>query len=190
MPYLWGAALEAHRTGVPMLRPMLLDFPDDLSCETLDRQYMLGDSLLVAPVFSSEGEVTYYAPEGTWTSLLTGETVQGGVWRHETHDMLSLPLLVRPNTVLAIGSRTDTTDYDFTEEVTFRVYGLEDGKQATATIHSAKGEEALSAVVTRSGNEVSATVRGDGVWRVVWIGEGGRESVFALTSEGEASLAL
>jgi alpha-D-xyloside xylohydrolase len=57
MPYLYGAAVEAHRTGVPVMRPMLLEFPDDPACRTLDRQYLLGPDLLVAPVLSAEGEV-------------------------------------------------------------------------------------------------------------------------------------
>jgi len=57
MPYLYGAAVEAHERGVPAMRAMLLEFPDDPGCDTLDRQYMLGGSLLVAPVFSPDGTV-------------------------------------------------------------------------------------------------------------------------------------
>ena len=59
-----------------MLRAMLLEFPDDPTCATLDRQYMLGDSLLVAPVFSADGWVEYYVPEGRWTHYLSGEVVE------------------------------------------------------------------------------------------------------------------
>ena len=51
-----------------MMRPMFLEFPEDLTCETLDRQYMLGDSLMVAPIFKESGEVSYYLPEGIWTN--------------------------------------------------------------------------------------------------------------------------
>jgi len=86
MPYLWSAALEAHREGVPMLRAMLLEFPDDPACDTLDRQYLLGRSLLVAPVFTEDGTVDYYLPAGRWTNLLTGQVQEG--WRREQHDFL------------------------------------------------------------------------------------------------------
>ncbi|NED89084.1 alpha-xylosidase, partial [Streptomyces sp. SID11233] len=72
MPYLYRAALQAHAEGVPVMRAMLLEFPDDPACRTLDRQYMLGDDLLVAPVLAPDGSVEYYVPEGTWTHLLTG----------------------------------------------------------------------------------------------------------------------
>jgi alpha-glucosidase (family GH31 glycosyl hydrolase) len=47
-----------------MLRAMMLEFPDDPACDYLDRQYMLGDSVLVAPVFSEAGDVQFWLPEG------------------------------------------------------------------------------------------------------------------------------
>ena len=53
-----------------MLRAMMLEFPDDPTCDYLDLQYMLGDSLLVAPIFSHDGSVRFYVPEGRWTNLL------------------------------------------------------------------------------------------------------------------------
>ena len=62
MPYLYGQAVAAHQTGVPVLRPMAVEFPDDPACGYLDRQYMLGDRLLVAPVFSASGETLVLPP--------------------------------------------------------------------------------------------------------------------------------
>jgi alpha-D-xyloside xylohydrolase len=95
LPYIMDSAREASGKGIPVLRAMFLEFPNDPACAYLDRQYMLGPDLLVAPVFSEDGEVSYYLPEGEWTRLLTGETVKGGSWKKEKHDFLSLPLLVR-----------------------------------------------------------------------------------------------
>ncbi|WP_366932604.1 hypothetical protein [Thermotoga sp.] len=60
------------------MRSMILEFPDDLTCSYLDRQYTLEESFLVVPSFSETGEVTYYLPEGVWTHLLTEERVEGG----------------------------------------------------------------------------------------------------------------
>src|SRR3954466_11785054 len=56
MPYLWAAAVQAHTDGIPVMRAMVLEFPADPTCAFLDRQYMLGPDLLVAPVFSDEGD--------------------------------------------------------------------------------------------------------------------------------------
>jgi hypothetical protein len=74
-------------------------FPDDRTCRHLDMQYMLGPALIVAPVFASNGEVSYYLPEGEWRHLLTGRVVQGAGWHTETHGYRSLPLWV----VLSVG---------------------------------------------------------------------------------------
>ncbi|MBZ0303750.1 MAG: alpha-xylosidase, partial [Anaerolineae bacterium] len=95
MPYLLDAAQEAHAHGWPMLRAMLLEFPADRTCRTIDTQYMLGPALLVAPVFDPTGTVTYYLPDGEWRHLLTGAVVQGPGWRTETCDYFSLPVWVR-----------------------------------------------------------------------------------------------
>ncbi|MFC4560230.1 alpha-xylosidase [Nocardiopsis mangrovi] len=123
MPYLFGAAVQAHEQGTPVMRAMLLEFPGDPSCHHLDTQYMLGDDLLVAPVLSADDTVEYYVPEGEWTRLLTGETVTGPGWRRESHGFDSLPLLVRPGAVLPVGATDTRPDYDHLDGVTLRVYG-------------------------------------------------------------------
>ncbi|GAA1683014.1 alpha-xylosidase [Microbacterium lacus] len=122
MPYLYAASLEAASLGTPLLRPMALEFPDDPAVGYLDRQYMLGADILVAPVFSASGDVDFYLPDGTWTHLLTGEQVEGGRWRRERHDFLSLPLYVRPGAVIPWGARTDRPDYDYLEGLRLRVF--------------------------------------------------------------------
>ena len=148
MPYLYGAAVEAHEHGTPMMRPMMLEFPDDPACDTLDRQYMMGESLLVAPVFHADSHVDYYLPDGLWTSLLDGRKVQGGRWQKETHDFLSLPLMVRPGTVLPMGKHDDRPDYDYTDGLELHVYQLAEGQTVTVKIPDLKGQLAATYTVT------------------------------------------
>lgn len=148
MPYLYGAAVEAHEHGTPMMRPMMLEFPDDPACDTLDRQYMMGESLLVAPVFHEDSHVDYYLPDGLWTSLLDGRKVQGGHWQKETHDFLSLPLMVRPGTVLPMGKHDDRPDYDYTDGLELHVYQLAEGQTVTVKIPDLKGQLAATYTVT------------------------------------------
>jgi alpha-D-xyloside xylohydrolase len=95
LPYLLDCATEAHEKGLPVLRAMFLEFPEDPACAYLDRQYMLGPNVLVAPVFSPDGFVSYYLPAGDWTQVLTGEQTSGGGWRREQHGYFSLPLWKR-----------------------------------------------------------------------------------------------
>lgn len=162
MPYLFRAAVQASERGIPCMRAMLLDFPDDPAVEMLDRQYMLGDALLVAPVMSEKGEVAYYLPQGRWSHLLTGETVQGGLWRKETYDFMGLPLWVRHNSFLAIGGVTSRPDYDYAEGVRLGLYGLEDGRQASVTVHTVKGEPDLTVEAVRDGSTITFTAEGSG----------------------------
>ncbi|KAA2252224.1 alpha-xylosidase [Solihabitans fulvus] len=132
MPYLDQVARQAVAQGVPMMRAMVLEFPDDPACTHLERQYMLGDSLLVAPVFSDDGDVSYYVPEGEWTDLLTGQAVSGPRWVRDRRGFLEMPILVRPNTVLPVGAVDSRPDYAYAEDVTLRLYSLREGTQVTA----------------------------------------------------------
>ncbi|MGW2492259.1 alpha-xylosidase [Streptomyces sp. NPDC001606] len=134
MPYLYEAARTAHTEGLPMMRAMVLEFPDDPGCAHLERQYMLGPDLLVAPVFSDEGDVSYYVPDGTWTHFADGRTVTGPRWVRERHGFLSAPLLVRPGAVLPVGAVADRPDYDHADGVTLRAYGLARGARVTVPV--------------------------------------------------------
>lgn len=59
MPYVYQLGLQPHVNGTPVMRSMFVEFPDDPACRTLDHQYMFGPSMLVAPVFTYSGEVSY-----------------------------------------------------------------------------------------------------------------------------------
>lgn len=179
MPYLFAKAIEAHEHGIPMMRAMMLEFPDDPASHTLDRQYMLGDSLLVAPVFSFDDTVEYYVPAGRWTSYISGEVIEGPKWIRETHGFQSVPLLVRPNTVLTVGANDSRPDYDYSDGVTFEIYELEDGAEARAIVPAQDGSVGGSVRVRREGRLVTAAVEGSITnWRLVVIGAGdGRGAV-------------
>lgn len=94
-PYLVETMREVSEKGLPMMRPMLLAFPEDPTAWFLDQQYMLGPDLLVAPVFTASGEVTFYLPAGQWRNYFTDEIIEGGRWLTETHGFKSLPLYLR-----------------------------------------------------------------------------------------------
>ncbi len=161
MPYLYGAAAEAHRTGVPMMRPMLLEFPHDPACRPLDRQYMLGPDLLVAPVFSRDGDVEVYLPEGTWTHLLSGERVTGPCWRTERHGYDSLPLYVREGAVLPLAGDDSRPDGDWLDAPVLLVHPS-DATDYTAevTVPDTAGLPAATFHVRRDGDLLRVTASG------------------------------
>ncbi len=141
MPYLYPASSQAASHGTPVMRAMMLEFPEDPACDYLDRQYMLGDDLLVAPVFSEEGDVDFYLPQGRWTHLLNNEVAEGSRWHRQQHGFDSLPLYVRPNTLLALGSNDQKPDYDYSQQTEFHLFELEDGAVAESAITDLNGKK-------------------------------------------------
>jgi alpha-D-xyloside xylohydrolase len=178
MPYLYRAAVQAHKSGAPVLRAMLLEFPDDPACDTLDRQYMLGDDLLVAPVFSGDGNVDYYVPAGRWTNILDGNVVVGPRWVREQHGVMSLPLLARPNSIIPTGSRNDTPDYEYAEGVRLQIYELEEGKTATCEVPDRIGNTRAVFTASLEGKTITIRVEGEAKdWSALLVGVHGAQAL-------------
>lgn len=90
VPYL----TEEAKTGLPLMRPMALEFQNDPACAYLDHQYMLGSKILIAPVFDEEGKVTYYLPKGKWRDIYTGDVKEltEGKFYTETRGYMEMPI--------------------------------------------------------------------------------------------------
>lgn len=166
MPYLYRNAVETHETGVPMMRAMVLEYQEDENCAFLDRQYMLGDSLLVAPVFNENGIADYYLPEGIWTNLITNKKYQGKRWIKEYHGYQSLPLMVPDNSVIAVGGEWETTDYDYSHDVTFHIFEPCNDSEISTCVYSARGEKKLSMICMKKENTLRIQVQGEGSWKI------------------------
>ena len=166
MPYLWKTAITAHTEGIPSMRAMVLEYTQDKMCNYLDKQYMLGDSLLVAPIFNEEGIGEYYLPEeqGAWTNFFTGEKEEGGKWYSRKYGYLDIPLMVRPNSVIAIGACEEGPEYDYAYNVTFRVYEVT--SQASAVVYDMEGRKAAELTVRRDGNRLEITAETDKAFTV------------------------
>ena len=100
LPYLYSYAFEAAESGLPIARPMILEFPDDPTCVHLDLQYMLGRELLVAPIFSARGLAELYLPRGGWIHLLTGEQIEGPAWVRREVPLGEMPLYLRGDSLV------------------------------------------------------------------------------------------
>ena len=158
MPYIFSAAVNAHMTGIPVMRAMVLEFPGDICCEDLDRQYMLGGSLLVAPVMRENGTVTYYLPAGEWTHLLSNSSVTGGKWVTERYDYFSLPLFAHENSIIPIGRDRTRPDYEYTDGLALHVFALKD--RAETAVYDANGSLALAARAVNNNGSVTVSLKG------------------------------
>lgn len=172
MPYLYRQAVRSHQEGIPMMRPMFVEFPQDRACEPLDKQYMMGDSLLVAPVFKESKEVEYYLPKGRWYNILTNQVVKGGSWQKEYHDYFTMPLLVRENTILAVGNCTEKPDYEYCDGVTFCLSVFQDGAEGEAEVTDLTGTTVMKAKARREGAVIYLHVEGgNGNWSYQVLGQ-------------------
>jgi len=103
VPYLQASALEATRTGIPVMRAMPLAFPDEPDTWDAQLQYLLGPSLLVAPVVRADGRVRIVLPQGRWFDLTAGEWLDGGRSIERTYALGDVPLFGREGHVLPLG---------------------------------------------------------------------------------------
>ena len=158
MPYLYKTAVETSKTGIPTMRSMVLEYTKDRNCAYLDKQYMLGDNLLVAPIFNEDSLGIYYLPEGTWTDFLTGEVKEGGKWYEQTYDYLHLPLFAKPNSIIVMGCTDEKPDYEYEKNTEIRIYALEDGHTATSIVYGMDNEVKMEITATRTGNKISVCV--------------------------------
>ena len=103
LPYIYSHAYNATKTGLPMIRAMVLEFQDDPSTHNLQDQYMFGDAFLVAPVYKPVSKRTVYLPEGTWHDYETGKEYTGPTTLHIEPPLENLPLYVRENSIIPMG---------------------------------------------------------------------------------------
>jgi alpha-D-xyloside xylohydrolase len=162
MPYLYAAAVTANQTGIPCMRSMVMEFTEDKTCHYLDKQYMLGDSLLVAPIFNDQSMAEYYLPKGVWTDFFTGEVKNGGQWITEKHGYLSIPLLVKENSIVVLGAHDDRPDYDYADGAEIRMYQLLNGMETSAVVYGTDNKEALSVTACRDKNRITVTLHTQG----------------------------
>ena len=160
MPYLYKTSVDTSKSGVPTMRSMVLEFTADRNCHYLDKQYMLGDNLLVAPIFNDQSMGIFYLPKGTWTDFFTGEVMEGGTWAERKYDYLHLPLMARENSIIAMGACDNRPDYDYADGAELRIYSMQDGGKAETVIYDQKQNVDLTASAERAGNQITLKTEG------------------------------
>lgn len=125
LPYLYSYGYDAHLTGLPMMRAMVLEFPDDPSAYSIDLQYMLGSELMVAPIFNSAGRRHVYFPAGRWIDFWTHEIIAGPQTRCIEAPLDVLPLYIRADSLIPTMEPTPRLVDEPFEFVTFVGYVID-----------------------------------------------------------------
>ncbi len=99
MPYIYAQAKKCTQTGLPMLRALFVEFPNDPGAWKVDDAYLFGEDIYVAPLFEEETSRDVYLPTGQWIDYQTGKAYEGG-WHHITAGDIPVVMLVRSGSVI------------------------------------------------------------------------------------------
>jgi alpha-D-xyloside xylohydrolase len=122
MPYVYAQAKDCSERGLPMVRALLVEFPDDPGAWLVEDEYMFGSQMLVAPLLESGNSRTVYLPRGQWIDYQTSKVYVSG---YQTIQVGSIPviILVRDGSVIPhapLAQRTDQIRWDKLELRTYK----------------------------------------------------------------------
>jgi alpha-glucosidase len=122
LPFLYTALEEAHRTGLPIFRPLLLNYQNDYNTLSIDDEFMVGTDLLAAPILRpAQTSRLVYLPEGMWFDFWTGRQFQGGATVRVDAPLETVPLFVRAGAIIPMGPEMNYVG-EKTGPLTFSVY--------------------------------------------------------------------
>ncbi|HWR14996.1 MAG TPA: TIM-barrel domain-containing protein [Terriglobales bacterium] len=123
VPYLRSAFARYALDGTPPFRALVLDYPNDLRLHGIDSEYMMGDRMLVAPLFAGEDAREVVLPEGVWHDFWTGQVFNGGRSYQIPGFQEDIPVFVKAGSILPFGGVALTTTSNATRDLTVAVYG-------------------------------------------------------------------
>ncbi len=150
LPYLEHCAREAEATGTPVLRPLLLEFPEDPVAWRVDLEYLLGPLLLVAPVFDDGEDRPVYLPAGEWWDWWTDRSHRGPVTLRTAAPLDRVPLFVRGGSLLPLAPALPHTEAGVWDPIL-----LELRAPVAGVIHVPDGDAAIEARVVTEGHRVA-----------------------------------
>lgn len=124
LPYLYAAFSKYHFQGIPPFRALVMDYPNDPKTYHIDNQYIMGDSILVAPMVLEDGQAReVYLPKGTWYDFWTNKAYQGGLTYDITAQVDRIPVFVKYGSLIPYAKPIQAVERDTCFEVTVRAYG-------------------------------------------------------------------
>ncbi|MGV3524901.1 MAG: glycoside hydrolase family 31 protein [Candidatus Sericytochromatia bacterium] len=141
LPYLYTLSWQATQDGLPLMRPLLLDYPDDPETAALSEQFLLGPDLLAAPVLRpGQKHRLVYLPAGDWYDFWDGTRHSGGQWLTISCSTARLPLFQRGGSAIPLQpTQLHTTTAEW-PELTWRVAPGAEGEAITGRVYSDQGE--------------------------------------------------
>ncbi|HYO90713.1 MAG TPA: TIM-barrel domain-containing protein, partial [Pyrinomonadaceae bacterium] len=165
LPFLYTTLEESHRTGLPVFRPLLLNYQQDYNTLNMDDQFMIGTDLLVAPVLKPD--VTsrmVYLPEGVWFDYWTGRKYAGPNMIRMDAPLETVPMFVRGGAIIPMGPEMNYIGEKPSDPLTFEIYADDKGQAATVLYEDDGNSPAYKRGVSRR-TAVRAAPSGRG-WQI------------------------
>ena len=139
LPFLYTTLEEAHRTGVPLFRPLLLNYQDDPNTYNLDDEFMIGNDLLVGPMLKPDvSRRLVYLPKGAWYDYWTNKKYQGGTMISVDAPLETVPMFVRGGAIIPMGPALNYVGEKPVDPITFNIYP-DDSGSASGTLYEDDG---------------------------------------------------
>lgn len=132
LPYLYSYAEIASKTGLPVMRPLVLEFQDDPAVFDLATEYLLGESLLIAPVFSPTDEARIYLPEGEWIDFWNGQRYDGQRTIERNVPLDEMPIFFRADSIIPMGEPGQSVQTGTSPEVSLEIFLVSEGQSEAA----------------------------------------------------------
>lgn len=138
-PYIYTLFHEASVSGVPVMRPLFMEYPNDKNTFNLADQFLFGEKVIIAPILKPD---TYhrvvYLPDGTWFNYWSGEKYEGGQHMMVEADLETLPIFVKEGAIIPHGAVTRSTEFPV-DKLTLYIYPMEEGS-STYTLYDDDGK--------------------------------------------------
>lgn len=132
LPFLYTTLAEANRSGVPLFRPLVLNYQTDSNTLNLDDEFMIGDDLLVAPILQqNQTSRLVYLPEGVWYDYWTNRKQPGGTMIRVDAPLEVVPMFIRGGSIIPEGPEMNYVGEKRTDSITFYIHPDEKGSAAT-----------------------------------------------------------
>lgn len=145
-PYIYSSAVGSVRNGLPLMRPLVLAYPQDRNTWWLDQQYLLGEEILVAAAWDADAEIEVYLPAGVWIDYWSGARLQGPAWVHYRAALERLPLFVKAGAIIPTQAPVHFVEEREPEELILKVYPQENGRFVLYDARGKAHELALAVV--------------------------------------------
>ena len=128
LPYIYNQFYKAHKTGIPVMAPLIMEYEDDPAVLSIDDEYLFGSELLVAPVLQAgQTEREVYLPKGWWFDFWTDQMYQGGGFIRYQAPLATLPLFIKADAIIPSWEETQSTSAGPIKEVNFDFYPVTGG---------------------------------------------------------------